>query len=201
MALPSSGQVSISSSAYASSTQISFETSQSGKAFNYSLKRISSGDSDRTNGGGNLLNGYSGINQNSTSKPNRTSQHSISEFYSYNHTQNGSCSGTSFGDALSSISSDDRRSYHRISVSGNVGNIVVITVVCPSRAGSEPFGPFSYAYYNIYNTYPFDTFGALVGTPLFSGYTSNTTNTHVYTLVTTSDVLHIVAYSGLETIL
>jgi hypothetical protein len=201
MALPSSGQISISSSAYASSTQISFETSQSGKAIDYSLRRLSRGDSDRLNGGGGLLNGYAGINQNSTSKPDRNSQHSLAEFYSYNRTQNGSCSGTSFGDALSSISSDDRRSYNRISVSGNVGDVVIITVVCPNKAGSEPFGPFSYAYYNIYNTYPFDTFGSLVGSPLFSGYTSNTTNTHSYTLETTSDVLHIVAYSGLENIL
>jgi hypothetical protein len=200
MALPSSGQISISSSVFSANTQVSFETTQSGKAFNYSLRRISRGDSDRLNGGGPLLNGYAGINQNSTSKPDRNSQHSLSEFYSYNHTQNGSCSGTSFGDALSSISSDDRRSYHRVSVSGTVGSIVVITVVCPSRSG-EPFGPFSYAYYRIYNTYPFDTFGAIIETPLFSGYTSNTTNTHSYTLTTTSDILHIVAYSGLENIL
>lgn len=200
MAIPSSGQISISSSAYASSTQISFETSQSGKAYDYSLKRLSCGDSDKSNVGGPLLNGYSGINQNSTSKPNRSSQHSLIEFYSYNHTQNGSCSGTSFGDALSSVS-DDRRSYNRISVSGTVGDIVVITVVCPTRGGSPPFGPFTYAYYRIYNIYPFDTFGALVSGFLFSGYTSNTTNTHNYTLVGTSDVIHIVTYSGLENIL
>lgn len=197
MALPSSGQISISSSAYASSTQISFETSQSGKAYNYSLKRLSSGDSDRTNGGGPLLNGYSGINQNSTSKPDRSSQHSLIEFYSYNHTQNGSCSGTSFGDALSSLS-DDRRSYNRISVSGTVGDIVVITVVCPAASGPPPL---TYGYYRIYNKYPFDTFGALVSGFLFSGYTSDTTNAHNYTLVGTSDVLHIVTYSGLEGIL
>jgi hypothetical protein len=197
MALPSSGQISISSSVHSNSTQISFETSQSGKAYNYSLRRLSRGDS---NGSTNLISGYTGINQNSTNKPDRESQYSLSEFYSYNHIQNGSCSGTSFGDALSSIS-DDRRSYNRISVSGNVGDTVIITVVCPSRGGSEPFGPFTYAYYNIYNSYPFDTFGSLVGTPLFSGYTSNTTNTHTYILVSTSDVLHIVAYSGLEGVL
>lgn len=197
MAIPSSGQVSISSSVHSSSTQVSFETSQSGKAFNYSLSRLSRGNS---NGSFNLISGYSGINQNSTTKPDRTAQYSLSEFYSYNHTQNGSCSGTSFGDALSSLS-DDRRSYNRISVSGTVGDIVVITVVCPTRGGSEPFGPFGYAYYRIYNIYPFDTFGALVSGFLFSGYTSNTTNTHNYTLVGTSDVLHIVTYSGLENIL
>lgn len=197
MAISGSGQISISSSVYAASTQISFETSQSGKAFNYSLTRLSIGDS---NSKSDLLSGYTGINQNSTSKPDRVAQHSLSEFYSYNHTQNGSCSGTSFGDALSSLS-DTRRSYNRISVSGTVGSIVNITVVCPARSGTEPFGPFTYGYYYIYNSYPFDTFGALTGTPLFSGYTSNTTNTHVYTLVTTSDVLHIVTYSGLEGIL
>jgi hypothetical protein len=197
MALPSSGQISVSSSVYSSNTQISFETSQSGKAVNYSLSRLSRGD---FNSKSDLLNGYSGINQNSTNKPDRVTQHSLAEFYSYNRTQNGSCSGTSFGDALSSFS-DDRRSYNRISVSGTVGSIVNITVVCPSRSGTEPFGPFTYAYYRIYNDYPFDTFGALVGTALFSGYTSNTTNNHSYVLVTTSDVLHIVTYSGLEGIL
>jgi hypothetical protein len=200
MALPSSGQISVSSSAYSPSTQISFETSQSGKAVNYSLARLSRGDTNRSYGEGTVLAGYSGINQNSTTKPDRVTQHSLAEFYSYNHTQNGSCSGTSFGDALSSFS-DGRRSYNRISVSGTVGSIVNITVVCPSRSGTEPFGPFTYAYYRIYNNYPFDTFGALVGTALFSGYTSNTTNNHSYVLVTTSDVLHIVTYSGLEGIL
>jgi hypothetical protein len=197
MALPSSGQISISSSAYAASTQISFETTQSGKAFNYSLSRLSKGNFDSKS---NLLSGYAGINQNSTTKPDRTAQYSLSEFYSYNHTQNGSCSGTSFGDALSSLS-DDRRSYNRISVSGNVGDVVVITVVCPTRSGSEPFGPFGYGYYRIYNIYPFNTFGELLSGFLFSGYTSNTTNTHSYTLVGTSDVLHIVTYNGLENIL
>lgn len=194
MALPSSGQISVSSSVYASSTQISFETTQSGKAVNYSVSRLSRGDFDSKF---NLISGYAGINQNSTSKPNRTVQHSLSEFYSYNHNQNGSCSGTSFGDALSSLS-DDRRSYNRISVSGTVGDIVVITVSCPSPLGPAPL---TYGYYRIYNKYPFDTFGALVSGFLFSGFTSNTTNTHYYTLVTTSDVLHIVTYSGLEGIL
>ena len=197
MALPGSGQISISSSIHAASTQVSFETTQSGKAFNYSLKRLSRGDFDSKT---DLISGYAGINQNSTSKPDRTAQYSLSEFYSYNHTQNGSCSGTSFGDALSSLS-DDRRSYNRISVSGNAGDIVVITVACPPRAGSEPFGPFTYGYYYIYNSYPFDTFGSLLSNYLFSGYTSNTTNTHTYTLVGTSDVLHVVTYSDLGAIL
>lgn len=197
MALPSSGQISISSSISAASTQISYETTQSGKAFDYSLKRLARGD---FNSKSDLLSGYAGINQNSTNKPDRTAQYSLSEFFSYNHTQNGSCSGTSFGDALTSLS-DDRRSYNRISVSGNIGDIVAITVVCPARGGTEPFGPFTYGYYRIYNKYPFDTFGALVSGFLFSGYTSNTTDTHYYTLVGTSEVIHIVTYSDLGAIL
>ena len=195
MALPSSGQISISSSLSSASTQISFETTQSGKAVNYSLSRLSKGN---FNSKFDLISGYAGINQNSTSKPDRAVQHSMSEFLSYNHTQNGSCSGTSFGDAISSLITDDRRSYNRILVSGNIGDIVVITVVCPSPSGPPPL---TYGYYYIYNSYPFDTFGALTGTALFSGYTSNSTNTHYYTLVGTSDVLHIVAYSGLEGVL
>ena len=197
MALPSSGQISISSSISAASTQISYETTQSGKAFDYSLKRLARGD---FNSKSDLLSGYAGINQNSTNKPDRTAQYSLSEFFSYNHTQNGSCSGTSFGDALTSLS-DDRRSYNRISVSGNVGDIVVITVSCPPPSGTPPFGPFTYGYYRIYNKYPFDTFGSIVDGFLFSGYTSNTTNTHTYTLVATSEVIHIVTYSDLGAIL
>lgn len=192
MALPSSGQISISSSVSAASTQISFETTQSGKAVDYSLTRLSIGNFDSKF---DLISGYAGINQNSTSKPDRTAQHSLAEFYSYNHTQNGSCSGTSFGDALSSLA-DSRRSYNRISVSGNVGDTVVITVTCPSPSGPPPL---TYGYYYIHNSYPFNTYGALItGSALFSGYTSNSTNTHRYILVGTSDVLHIVTYSGLE---
>lgn len=194
MALPVSGQISISSSVYAASTQVSFETTQSGKAYNYSLSRLSKGD---WNSKQDLVNGYAGINQNSTSKPNRNAQHSLIEFYSYNHTQNGSCSGTSFGDALSGFD-DTRRSYNRISVTGAVGDIVTITVVCPDKSGPPPFGPFTYAYYNIYIKYPFDTYGALVESPVFGGYTSNTTNTHLYTLPSTSVTFHIVAYSNTE---
>jgi hypothetical protein len=148
MALPSSGQISISSSAFSDSTQVSSETIQKGKAFDYSLARLSRGNSDRFYGD-SLIKGYTGINQNSTTKPDRTAQYSLSEFYSYNHTENGSCSGTSFGDVITSLTSDDRRSYHRISVSGTVGSIVVITVVCPSPSGF-PLGPFTYGYYNIY---------------------------------------------------
>ena len=58
MAISGSGQISISSSIHAASTQISFETSQSGKAFNYSLTRLSIGDS---NSKSDLLSGYTGI--------------------------------------------------------------------------------------------------------------------------------------------
>jgi hypothetical protein len=199
MALPSSGQISISSSAFSADTQISSETVQKGKAIDYSLSRLCKGNSDRFYGA-SLIQGYAGINQNSSTKPDRTAQYSLSEFYNYNHTQNGSCSGTSFGDALSSYN-DDRRSYNRISVSGNVGDIVNITVVCPGPSGQFPFGLYTVAYYNIYNIYPFDTFGALVATPLFSGYTSNSTNTHSYVLLTTSDVLHIVSYSAVNNVL
>ena len=55
MSLPSSGQISISSSVHAASTQVSFETTQSGKSFNYSLARLSRGD---YNGTGDFTNGY-----------------------------------------------------------------------------------------------------------------------------------------------
>lgn len=116
MSLPSSGQISISS--------IYTETSQSGQVNNYSLARLSKGD---WNSKTDLLNGYTGIDQNSTSKPDRVAQHEMSNFYSYNHSQNGSCSGTSFGDVLSGFN-DPRRSYHRINVTGAVGDLSLIHI-------------------------------------------------------------------------
>jgi hypothetical protein len=187
--LPTSGQISISSSVYAASTQVSFETTQSGKAYNFSLARLSRGD---YNGTGDFTNGYAGINQNSTSKPDRTSQYSLSEFFSYNHTQNGSCSGTSFTDVLSDFC-DSRRSYHRINATGAVGDTVIITVNCSAQG---PAG--EYAIYNIYTSYPFNTYGALTGTPVYSGLTlvSTITNTHEYILTATSQVFHIVCYNN-----
>lgn len=192
MALPSSGQISISSSVHSASTQVSFETSQSGKASNYSLYRLSRGDFGS-------VDSYSGINQNSTSKPNRSGQHSLAEFHSYNHTQNGSCSGTSFTDVISGYS-DKRWSYHRINVTGDAGNIVVITVVEPTSGGA-PFGPFAGGYYYIFNTYPFDNIGNFLGTnALYYGTTQNnstssSTVTYRYTMTSSSEVIYIVAYA------
>jgi hypothetical protein len=186
MSLPSSGQISISG--------IYTETSQSGQLYNYSLSRLSKGDwNSRTD----LLNGYTGIDQNSTSKPDRVAQHEMSNFYSYNHSQNGSCSGTSFGDVLSGFD-DPRRSYHRINATGAVGDIVVITVGCSKREGSEPFGPFSYGYYYIFDVYPFDYLGTLlIGSAIYSGITgpSSRTDYWYYTLTSTSQVIYIVAYA------
>jgi len=186
MALPSSGQISISN--------IYTEVTQSGQVYNYSLARLSKGDwNSRTD----ILNGYPGIDQNSTSKPDRVAQHEMSNFYSYNHTQNGSCSGISFGDVLSGFN-DPRRSYHRINATGAVGDIVVITVECPKRGGSEPFGPFSSGYYYIFDVYPFDYFGTLlVGSALYSGITgsSSRTDSWRYTLTATSKVIYIVTYA------
>jgi hypothetical protein len=186
MALPSSGQISIS--------DIYTEVTQSGQVSNYSLSRLSKGD---WNSKIDLLNGYPGIDQNSTSKPDRVAQHEMSNFHSYNHTQNGSCSGTSFGDVLSGFD-DPRRSYHRINATGTAGDIVVITVGCPKREGSEPFGPFSYGYYYIFDVYPFDYFGTLlVGSAIYSGITDSSSRTDYwyYTLSGTSQVIYIVTYA------
>jgi hypothetical protein len=183
MALPSSGQISISSSVHSASTQVSFETSQSGKAINYSLSRLSRGDF-----GIPSVESYTGINQNSTSKPNRNTQHALSEFHSYNHTQNGSCSGTSFTDVLSD-DCDLRYSYHRVEATGASGDIVVITVVRAGRGFSSVN-----ATYGIYTEYPFDTYGNLVGAPIYGGDRpfSTSTDTYSYTLSGTSQIFHIV---------
>jgi hypothetical protein len=186
MALPSSGQISISSSAYASSTQIASETVQNGKAVNYSLTRLSRGSFVF---GSRDSNSYTGLNQNSTTKPDRETQHSLTEFYSYNHTQNGSCSGTSFGDVLANYS-DDRYSYHRIEITGGSGYTSVISISVP--AASYP----NSAKYEIYTTYPFNSYGVLTGTPTYQGFTgaSSRTDTYYYIMTASSEVLHIVAY-------
>jgi hypothetical protein len=186
MALPSSGQVSIS--------DIYTEMDQADRAISYSLARLSKGDWDSKV---ELVSGYTGIDQNSTSKPDRVAQFEISAFHSYNHSQNGSCSGTSFGDVLSGFD-DPRRSYHRIDATGAAGDIVVITVDCSKREGSEPFGPFSYGYYYIFTSYPFDTYGTLlVGNANFSGITGSSTRTDYwyFTLSGTSQVIYIVTYA------
>lgn len=192
MALPGSGQLSISSSIASASLQVSFETTQSGKAANYSLANLSTGYFNLNNFSGDS---YAGINQNSTSKPDRGAQHSLSEFYSYNHTQNGSCSGTTFQDVLNGYT-DNRYSYQRISATGNVGDIVVISVLIPQVTG----GPFSAnsAVFRIYTSYPFNTFGILVGTPIFSGAAStanSTTVTYSHTMANSPEIFHIVAYA------
>lgn len=186
MALPSSGQVSIS--------DIYTETNQASRGVNYSLARLSKGDWDNKI---ELVSGNTGIDQNSTSKPDRVAQFEISAFHSYNHSQNGSCSGTSFGDALSGFD-DPRRSYHRINATGAAGDIVVISVYCSKREGTEPFGPFSYGYYYIFDTYPFDTYGKLlVANAVFSGITGSSTRTDYwsYTLTGSSQVIYIVTFA------
>lgn len=186
MALPSSGQISISSSVHSASTQVSFETSQSGKAINYSLYRLSRGDFGSADS-------FTGINQNSTSKPNRSGQHALSEFHSYNHTQNGSCSGTSFTDVLSD-DCDRRYSYHRVEATGASGDIIVITVVSAGKGFSSVDSS-----YGIYTEYPFDTYGNLVGAPIYGGTRpfSTSTDTYRYTLSGTSQVFHIVCANNL----
>jgi hypothetical protein len=187
MALPSSGQISISSSAYAASTQISSETVQKAKAFNYSLTRLSKGNFAF---GARTSNSYTGINQNSTNKPDRVPQHSLSEFYNYNHTQNGSCSGTSFSDILYNYS-DDTYSYHRIEITGGSGYTSVISVSVPGASYPNS------ARYEIHTTYPFDSYGVLTGTPLYRGDTglSSRTDEYYYVMSSSSEILHIVTFS------
>lgn len=171
------------------------ETNQAGKGANYSLARLSLGDWNNTT----TFTGYAGIDQNSTSKPNRAAQHGLAEFYSYNHSQNGSCSGTSFSDVISSYS-DRRWSYHRINITGAAGYTVVITVVEPPSGGA-PFGPFAGGYYYIFNTYPFDTSGTfLVTNALYYGTTRNnstspSTATYNYTMTASSEVIYIVVWA------
>lgn len=183
MSIPGSGQVSIS--------DIYNEKNEAGKGGSFSLARLSMGDRNSFTSSGL---GYAGIDQNSTSKPNRTAQHSISEFYSYNHSQNGSC-GTSYPDQLDFCSL--LWSYFRINVTGASGYNVNVVVNVPKRSGTEPFGPFTNGYFQLYTSYPFDSTGSLTGTPVWwtSTGSSPTTESYTHIMSSTSEVLYIVTYS------
>jgi hypothetical protein len=172
MALPASGPISMS--------MVRTELENTGTTSNVGLSQLGSITVVREAG-------FVPINQNSTSKPNLTSPYQISEWYSYNHTQNGTCSGTSF----TTPTIGGAYIYYRINVTGGAGNSTNISVNSSGYAGGQSLRC------NIYSTYPFTNTGALTGTPLSAlTFTSNTSQTYTYTLSTSSQVLYFVIWDN-----
>lgn len=172
MAIPASGPVSMS--------MIRTELENTGTS-NFSLQYAGyTQEISRTSG-------YTPLNQNSSTKPNTTSPFQISEWYSYNHTQNGTCSGTAF----TTPTILGRYIYYRVNVTGGLGAESTISVTSSGYASGQSLRC------NIYSTYPFTAAGILTGTPLSSlTFTSNTTQTYFHTLTAASQVLYFVVWDN-----
>ncbi len=170
MALPASGQITLGG--------IRSELENTGTANNYSLTNAGTG-----------ITGYVPINRNSTSKPNLSTPHNMSEWYSYNHTQNGTCSSTTTYTTPTIVAS---YLYYRINVTGGTGNKSEITITTAGVQSLEEI------YLRIYNTYPFNSSGALTGSPVYTNtITTSSTYSFDYTLVASSEVLYFVINGNL----
>lgn len=176
MALPSSGQISVSS--------IRTEFDQAGRT-PYSFSH----QMDPTFAAGSNA-GYTPVNQKSTSKPSTTDPDNISEWYSYNHSENWPCGGSGgLGGPVSMDVSSCRRKFFRVSLSGGVNYTADISVYGDANSSSYS--------YRIYDVYPFTNTGAFVSTsPVFSGTMSTSTTTHTYTMSSSSVVIYVVVYQN-----
>jgi hypothetical protein len=172
MALPASGQISMS--------MARTELENTGTTSNVGLAKLGSIIVVRETG-------YVPINQNSTLKPNLTSPYQLSEWYSYNHTQNGTCSGTTF----TTPTIGGAYIYYRINVTGGAGASTTISVNSSGYAAGQSLRCY------IYSTYPFTNTGALTGTLLSAlTFTSNASQTYTHTLSASSQVLYFVIWDN-----
>lgn len=173
MALPSSGTLSIGDirSELSNTGTTSFALSKAGMPLGGNATR---GD------------GYTPKNQNSTSKPNDTSPYQVSEWYSYNHTQNGSCNTTFYANSLNA-----QYLYYRINFTGTTGDKVSIQVQLTNYAASNTYK------FGLYSTYPFNSSGTLTGGTLLTtlSFTANGTQAYLYTLASSSDVVYMIAWN------
>jgi len=176
MALPSSGQISASS--------IRTEFNQAGRS-SYSF----SAQMDPTFAAGSNA-GYTPVNQKSTTIPSTSDPDNISEWYSYNHSENWPCGGSGgLGGPVSMDVSNCRRKFFRVSLSGGVNYTADISVYGNTSSSSYS--------YRIYDVYPFTNTGAFVSTsPVFSGTMSTSTTTHTYTMTSSSVVIYAVVYQN-----
>jgi hypothetical protein len=171
MALPASGTLSIGNirSELLNTGTNSFRLSNAGQ-YNGSIK----------------TSGYVPINRASSSKPNDSAAYAISEWYSYNHSSSKSCSGTGF--TVGGI--NQQYIYYKLAItSGGAG--CTATLNFDWTPSSNPFLVCD-QYVDLYNTYPFSNTGTIVSSPIYSN--SNTTGSYNYTLTSTTDYLHLVAW-------
>lgn len=171
MALPASGQISIG--------DIRTELSNTGTN-NFRLSYAGTPASS----GATRSSGYVPINQNSTTKPNPASPYNVSEWYSYNHSENRTCSGSPFN----TLDLGAYYLYYRINVTGNVNDQSIISIT------SIDYGSGTLRC-QIYTSYPFTNTGATTGSPIANlSFTNNSTQTYTYTMTSTSQVLYFVLW-------
>lgn len=139
--------------------------------------------------------GYVPLNQSSTSKPDNSTSFNVSEWYSYNHSQNKACSASSFGGSTTTNGLNQYK-YWRVNVTGCSGGTSVITVNYTNGAGNCFLPCSTYVY--IYTSYPFTNTGTLTGSPVYTFSLSKCagtgTYTYNYTTSSASDILYIVVY-------
>ena len=147
---------------------------------------------------GNRDYGFTTVNQNSTSKPGSytnyatNAPYSSSEWYSYNHTENGSCSGNEFNTSTPLY----QYFYNRIDISGGAsGSYSDIYLYHYS------FTALTAPRIELHSGYPFDSTGSLTATNFLFGYTATATGTipggYPYRWNLTSanpNILHIVCW-------
>lgn len=172
MALPASGTISIS--------DIRTELNNAGKTGEYAL---SSCGIPPTRG----ANQYTPKNQvNTTTGTNFAQPYAISEWYSYNHSLNGSC-GTNY----TSQNVGAGAQYWRVVVTGQTGWKSTISISMASYTSGS-------LYMYLYTIYPFTTDGDIITTSrtLIANFAGNGTTTYTYTLTSASDVLYFVAFDN-----
>jgi hypothetical protein len=182
MALPSSGPISMN--------DVMTELQNTGTTSNIKLAWMGQMN-------GNREQGFTTVNQNSTTKPVRTSggsnaPYSLSDWQSYNHTQNGSCSGNSF--RISPVETTYYR-YHRIEITGGgSGSYSDIFISMGNYTSSTS------PRIELHSDYPFTNTGNLTSTYLLYGHTFTGDGTpglypYRWNLTTASPrVLHIVCW-------
>lgn len=178
MALPSSGPISMS--------MIMTELKNSG----------SSGVLNNTRlyyigqvAGGPREEGYTPINQNSTYRPTASNPVSMSEWYSYNHSQTGSC------DPTFTASVDTNYKYYAIGISGG-GSGSYSDIYISMNGYTASTGP----RIELHSGYPFNSTGGLTTTHLLYGYTftaGGVPSSYPYTwnITQSNPILHVVVWA------
>lgn len=173
MALPASGIISIG--------DIRTELSNTGTA-PFALSKAGSQN------GATRGDGYTPINQNSSSKPNSSSPFAVSEWYSYNHGQNGGCG------SVYSASIGSPYLYHRVNITGTTSTWALIFVTISGDGSGHSYIT------RIYDSYPFSNTGVpstSAPAPLTTiTITGNNEQNFWYQLPSSSAVLYFVSWNN-----